>query len=228
MYDRFLAPSGRSFAEWAGGERNWHPQPRRRWRSYEERGFATQSGKVELIPRFLERFGIDPRPTYTGPPYARPDVDDESAYPLQMLTGSRVLAYMGSTLRQARRLRAMHPDPTVEIHPETADLHGIGDGDWVVIERPEGSIRQRAKVTDDIRAGTVNVTGYWWDPVAQARPRPLGRLGVERQLHHAVGSGALELRGRSAPSGHALPRAAGPSDPSGRGGWSGDRGREVR
>ena len=170
MYDRFLAPSGRSFAEWASGERNWHPQPRRRWRSYEERGFATESGKVELIPRFLERFGIDPRPTYTGPPYARPDVDDESAYPLQMLTGSRVLAYMGSTLRQARRLRALHPDPIVEIHPETADLYGISDGDWVVIERPEGSIRQRAKITDDIRAGTVNVTGYWWDP--SRRPGP--------------------------------------------------------
>jgi anaerobic selenocysteine-containing dehydrogenase len=40
----------------------------------------------------------------------------------------------------------------------------------VVIERPEGSIRQRAKITDDIRVGTVNVTGYWWDP--SRRPGP--------------------------------------------------------
>ena len=62
---------------------------------YRERGFATASGKVELIPHFFERFGIDPRPTYTGPPYALPDVPDEAEYPLQMLTGSRVAACTG-------------------------------------------------------------------------------------------------------------------------------------
>jgi anaerobic selenocysteine-containing dehydrogenase len=170
MFDRFLAPSGRSFREWTDGPRNWYAPKRDRWKSYEERGFATASGKVELVPPLLAEFGIDPLPTYTGPPYARPDVEREDEYPLQMITGSRVMAYMGSTLRQARRLAAIHPDPIVEIHPDTASALGIGDGDWVVIERPEGSIRQRARLTEGIERRTVNVTGYWWDPSRQPGP----------------------------------------------------------
>jgi thiosulfate reductase / polysulfide reductase chain A len=164
MFDRFLAPSGRTFHEWADGPQNWYSPKRERWKTYEERGFATTSGKVELVPYLLAEFGIDPLPTYTGPPYARPDVEDEDRYPLRMITGSRVMAYMGSTLRQARRLAAIHPDPIVEIHPETATAFDVRDGDWVVIERPEGSIRQRARVTDGIEPSTINVTGYWWDP----------------------------------------------------------------
>lgn len=166
MLDRFLAPSGRSFHQWADGEQNWDGPRRTTWRRYEEVGFATRSGKVELVPSLLADFGIEAQPVYTGPPYARPDVADETAYPLQMITGSRVMALMGSTLRQARRLREIHPEPLVEIHPATAAEYGIGEGDWVAIERPEGMIRQRARLTDGIERRTVNVTGYWWEPDA--------------------------------------------------------------
>jgi thiosulfate reductase / polysulfide reductase chain A len=183
MFDRFLAPSGRTFQDWADGERNWYFPARDRWKNYEQRGFATTSGKVELVPRFLERFGIDPLATYTGPPYARRDVDDEDEYPLQMITGSRVIAYMGSTLRQARRLRSLHPDPTVEIHPETAARYGINDGDWALIERPEGAIRQRAVLTDGIEPHTINVTGYWWDPTRKPGP---GLSGVWEANANAI------------------------------------------
>jgi anaerobic selenocysteine-containing dehydrogenase len=164
MLDRFLAPSGRSFRDWSDGESNTYLPENPKYQKYKERGFATLSGKVELVPSFLEKFGIDPRPVYTGPPYARPDVDDEAAYPLQMLTGSRVLEFMGSTMHQARKMRARHPEPLVQINPQTAGEHGIADGDWVEIARPEGSIRQRASVTDAIRPGTINLASYWWDP----------------------------------------------------------------
>ncbi len=164
MLDRFLAPSGRSHREWADGESNSFIPGERKFCKYREHGFATASGKVELIPHFLEQFGIDPRPVYTGPPWALPDVDDESRYPLQMLTGSRVLEFMGSTMRQAKKMSSRHPEPLVEIHPDTAAKYAIHDGDWVEISRPEGAIRQRAAVTDAIRPGTINLAGYWWDP----------------------------------------------------------------
>jgi thiosulfate reductase/polysulfide reductase chain A len=169
MMDRFLAPSGRTFQEWADGDRNWH-RPTRTWKTYEQRGFATASGKVELIPSLFTEFGVEARPIYTGPPYAIPDVDNEADYPLQMITGTREAALQGSTLRQARRSREMFPDPIVEIHPDTAARHGIADGDWVVIERPEGSIRQRARLTDGIESGTIGVAGYWWDPTRKPGP----------------------------------------------------------
>jgi anaerobic selenocysteine-containing dehydrogenase len=170
MFDRFLTPSNRSFRDWADGECNWYYPMRETWRGYEQHGFATRSGKVELIPSLLAEFGIDPRPTYTGPPYARPDVDNEEEYPLQLITGSRVMTFMGSTMRQARRLRALHPEPLVEIHPKTAARYSIAEGEWVLIERPEGSIRQRALLTDGIEVNTVNAAGYWWDPTRKPGP----------------------------------------------------------
>ena len=190
MLDRFLAPSGRSFEEWAASEANFYFPEDRGFKKYEKHGFATPSGKVELIPSFFEKFGVDPRPVYTGPPYARPDVDEEDAYPLQMLTGSRVLAFMGSTMRQAHKMRKRHPEPLLEIHPDTAAQHGIDDGDWVWIERPEGRVKQRASVTDGIRPGTINLAGYWWDPTRGPGP---DLSGVWEANANAITPSAVEL-----------------------------------
>jgi thiosulfate reductase / polysulfide reductase chain A len=173
MFDRFLAPSGKSFKEWSESEQNWFI-PQRHFKKYEQHGFATKSGKVELIPSLLTEFGIDPLPTYTGPPYAVPDVDDEQAYPLQMITGSRVMTFQGSTMRQARRLRDIHPEPRVDLHPDTAARYGIEEGDWVIIERPEGSIRQRARFTTGIEVNTINLDGYWWYPTRKPGPELSG------------------------------------------------------
>jgi anaerobic selenocysteine-containing dehydrogenase len=173
VLDRFLAPSGRTFAEWADGPQNWHVAERS-WRTYEQTGFATRSGKVELVPSLLERLGVDPLPTYTGPPYCEPDVDDEDRYPLAMLTGSRVAGLQASTLRQSRRLHRLFPEPLVDLHPDTAARHGITDGDWVIVERPEGRIRQRAHLTDAIRPDIINVAGYWWEPTTPPGPELSG------------------------------------------------------
>lgn len=164
MLDRFLAPSGRTHREWGEQGAACYLPASRDYKKYEQRGFATASGKVELVPSFFEKFGVEARPIYTGPPYAQPDVDDEDAYPLQMLTGSRVLEFMGSTMRQSRKMSARHPEPLMDIHPDTAAQYGVRHGDWVEIARPEGAIRQKARLTDGIRPGTINLAGYWWDP----------------------------------------------------------------
>ena len=71
MLDSFLAPSGRTYQEWADGETN-HFFTRPRWRKYEEQGFATPSGKVELVPSLFAKLGVDPSPVYTGRPTASP------------------------------------------------------------------------------------------------------------------------------------------------------------
>jgi len=169
MLDLFLEPSGRSFAEWADAPVNHH-FVRPKWRKYEEQGFATPSGKVELVPSMFDQLGVDSSPEYTGPPYAVSDGDPKD-YPLQMIPGSRVRELTASNLRQSARLKRIHPEPICDIHPLTAEAHGISDGDWVLIERPEGSIRQKAHVTDGIRPDTLNPDGYWWEP-SEAQNEP--------------------------------------------------------
>jgi anaerobic selenocysteine-containing dehydrogenase len=88
-----------------------------------------------------------------------------------MIPGSRVRELTASTLRQASRLNRIHPEPVCDIHPETAAEKDIADGDWIEIERPEGVIRQRARLSDGIRQDTINPDGYWWEP-SEARYEP--------------------------------------------------------
>lgn len=165
MLDRFVAPSGKTYRDWADGPTNYHfAAPR--WRKYEEDGFATASGKIELVPSLFEKLGVNPLPTYEGPPYAAPDVENEADYPLQMIPGSRFIETTASRLHPIARLRKIHPEPIVDIHPETGARYGINDGDWVLIERPEGVIRQKARLSQNMRPDTVHPDGYWWEPAA--------------------------------------------------------------
>jgi anaerobic selenocysteine-containing dehydrogenase len=168
MLDRFLAPSGRTYRDWADGPIN-HNFPKPRWRKYEQQGFATRSGKVELVPSLLAELGVDPSPRYTGPPYAEADAPAEE-FPLQMIPGSRYRELTASNLRQSARLKKIHPEPLCDIHPDTAAAHGIVDGDWVEIERPEGTITQRARVHEGIRPDTIHPDGYWWEPSVAPGP----------------------------------------------------------
>ena len=164
MYDKFLEPAGVTFSELMSRDEHWYfPTPK--LRKWEEKGFATFSGKVELIPSLFKKLGYDPLPRYEEPPrssISTPELARE--YPLVLTSGSRLRPYTHSCYRQIDRLRRVHPDPLLEIHPETAARLGINDGDWVNIETPEGRIRQKVKLTDSIDPRVVHADGYWWYP----------------------------------------------------------------
>jgi anaerobic selenocysteine-containing dehydrogenase len=136
-----------------------------RYRKYEEGGFDTPSGKVELRCSTLESMGYDPLPYCAEPPespLSTPDLYKE--YPLIITTGGRILGYFCSENRQIKSLRKLNPDPIMEIHPDTAAGLGIKSGDWVWIESLRGRIKQRAKLTDGIHPKVVHAQHGWWFP----------------------------------------------------------------
>ncbi len=160
--DYVLAPSGMKWKEFA--EVGFLQAPLR-YRKYEEEGFKTPSGKVELYSSILESWGFDPLPSYVEPPetpYSRPDLAEK--YPLILTTGARSPYFFHSEYRQLSSLRELQPDPQVEIHPETAAALDIKDGDWVWIEAPRGRIKQRAKLTRGIHPKVVSAQHGWWFP----------------------------------------------------------------
>jgi anaerobic selenocysteine-containing dehydrogenase len=145
-------------------EKGFHKVPFR-YRKYEDRGFATPTGKLELYATRLEAMGYDPLPDYREPPespVATPEVAKD--FPLVLTTGARIPFFFNSEHRQLKALRKAHPDPIVEIHPDTARPFGIEGGDWVWIETLRGRIRQRARVTDEIDPRVVHVEHGWWFP----------------------------------------------------------------
>ena len=136
-------------------------------------GFATPSGKFELYSNVLKELGYDPLPFYEEPaesPISTPEIARE--YPFILITGGRFMPQFHSEHRQfGMGLREQHPEPLVDIHPDTAMALGIADGDWIYIETRRGRIKQKAKFNTGIHPKVINVEGHWWFP-EQPAPEP--------------------------------------------------------
>ena len=148
-------------------ERGFH-QPAFRYEKYKDGGFKTPTGKIELYATRLEAMGYDPLPYYQEPPespLATPEVAKN--FPLVLTTGARISFFFNSEHRQLKQLRKAHPEPLVEIHPDTAEPLGIKNGDWVWIETLRGKIRQKARVTEEIDPRVIHVEHGWWFPEEQ-------------------------------------------------------------
>lgn len=136
-----------------------------KYRKYVHDIFATPSGKVELFSSMLEELGYNPLPQYEEPfesPLSTPELAEE--YPYILITGGKVRAFYHSEFRQIISARRKHPDPLVQIHPDTAQELSITDGDWIAIETPVGSIKQRAKVDPGIHPKVIHAEHGWWFP----------------------------------------------------------------
>ena len=136
----------------------------KQYRSYATKSLETPSGKVEIYSNQLKEWGVAPLPAYHEPPetpYSDPELAKE--YPLIVTTGKSA-PFRHSGGRQMITLRGMHPEPMVNIHPETADKLGIKEGDWVYIETKRGRIRQKAYLTTGIDPRVVGADYAWWFP----------------------------------------------------------------
>lgn len=138
------------------------PVPSRPAKYYEQAGFQTPSGKVEICSSILAKHGHDPLPVYKEPaesPVSKPQLAD--SYPLVLTTGARMLPFTHSQFRNIPQLRQLMPDPLVDINPVDADVRGIKSGDIVMIVSPRGSIMMKAHVTDTILPGVVSLPHHW-------------------------------------------------------------------
>lgn len=136
-----------------------------KYRKYEDGGFKTPTGKIELYSTRLAEMGYAPLPSYEEPPespLSRPDVATD--YPLVLTTGARISNFFNSEHRQIEKLRKAHRDPIAEIHPATAARYGIKDRDWMWIETRRGRIKQRARVTTGIDPRVIAAEHGWWFP----------------------------------------------------------------
>ena len=133
-------------------------------KSYEESGFKTASGKVEIASSVLAEHGIDPLPVYresAESPISRPDLAKD--FPLVLTSGARVMAYTHSQFRNIKQLYQLMPNPLADINPSDAAPRGIKTGDNVKISSPRATITMKANVTDTILAGVISVPHHWPD-----------------------------------------------------------------
>jgi anaerobic selenocysteine-containing dehydrogenase len=179
LYDDILKPSGMSFSElqqkgWAYPPEGSPSCPYRRHekgllRPYKRPGFRTPTGRFELYATLREQWGLEPVPHHEEPPFtpvSRPDLAKD--YPLILSTGRRSPAFFHSEHRNIPWLRDIDPDPVVEIHPDTAASHGIGNGEWMYVENWMGRARFKAKLTPVVPKWMIMAAHGWWHPEKDA------------------------------------------------------------
>lgn len=132
-----------------------------RYRKYEQSGFATASGKLQLWSTPLQDAGYDPLPAYHA-------LEMEAAYPFRLTCG-KIVPYCHSQQRQLPSLRRRAPQPLAELAPDVATAAGVADGQRIVVATRSGSMRARARIVRTLAPGTVWAQYGWWDetePVA--------------------------------------------------------------
>ncbi len=162
VYDHCLKPVGLTFQELV---KQYGFFGNREYRRYEQFGFGTPSGKVELRSSIFQDLGLEPLPVYREPiwsPKGSPEL--AKRYPLIMITGSRFMPMYYSEQRQIEKARQKMPEPLVSINPHTAEELGLAQGDWCLISTPQGQIRMQVNISDAIHPRMADLHHGWWFP----------------------------------------------------------------
>ncbi len=86
----------------------------------------------------------------------------DEQYPF-VLTNGRLYGHWHTQTRTGRieKIRQMHPQPFIEIHPRDAANLGIRDNSWVEVRSRRGLARFPVTITKAIAPGTVFVPMHW-------------------------------------------------------------------
>ena len=132
------------------------------WAPFARGGFPTPSGRCEFYSERAAQAGFDPLPGYIPPrESAESDPARAQRYPLAFLSPP-ARNFLNSTFGNLPVAREPDAEPRVEIHPDDAGPRGIADGAWVRLHNDRGSLRLRARVTEDVRPGVVVAQSIWW------------------------------------------------------------------
>lgn len=192
-FDLLLKPSGLS---WEAFKEKRFLEAKKEYRRPEEGLFKTSSGKVEIYSEPLEKLGCSPMPRFDDLSRLRFHASGE--FPLLLFNGKEA-PYMLTGYRQVDFLRRMKPQPTVELHPDTARSLGLKEGEWVFIETKKGRIRQILALDPDLDPRLVYASFGWWFPEEegdhyQFRKSNLNVL-TDSDSPHDPETGSVELGG---------------------------------
>lgn len=165
--DWMLAPTGLTVSElrkFPAGYRveNIQKPP---YRKYEKTGFPTPSGKMEFRSGILEAAGIDSLPVYQEPalsPVSTPEVAID--FPLVLTAGARVPLLIHSRTFRMPWIKALQPEPVLDINPADARARCITPGDPVTLSTPRNRIWVLANLTEVVPPGVINIYHGYEDP----------------------------------------------------------------
>ena len=159
-----IKPSGVPF-ERLDDEQIVYATPPVQYRKYTESGFNTPSGKVAFYSQLFEKNGYSPIPSYTEPGGEPLDRKSQTEKGFSLLgTNRRPGLFVHTKFKNLAALSKSYPEPLAIIHVKDAADRGVAEGDMVEVTSPQGSIRLKAKLGEDMNPGLVLVDFGWGNP----------------------------------------------------------------
>jgi len=119
------------------------------------RGFFTSTGKVEFYnEKFAEKKDLTGRPIDPGPAYTPREWLPSEDYPLYLINWKEA-SHTHTRSQNNPLLVALKSSNPLRIHPDTAAKYGVANGDEIIVESPNGSVRAVAEVTRRIHPEVV-------------------------------------------------------------------------
>lgn len=140
------------------------PLPKQEPRKYEKGrlradgkpGFATPTGKVELVSTIQAKHGLGRLPEYRTP------IQPTARYPLKLINGARAPYITHSKTRgDAPYLLEIESMSTVDIHPDDAAKRGIREGDRITLTSAYGRAQAKARVSIIVPPGLLAMQYGW-------------------------------------------------------------------
>jgi thiosulfate reductase/polysulfide reductase chain A len=111
------------------------------------KGFATPSGKVEFVSRWLaDKTDFNGHPVDPLPVYVPRDWQPSPEFPLYLINWKEA-SHTHSRTQNNEWLLELKPSAPFILHPDTAVRHGIADGDEIIVESPHGQIQGKVKLS---------------------------------------------------------------------------------
>jgi anaerobic selenocysteine-containing dehydrogenase len=122
--------------------------------------FPTPSVRIEILSEeATRRWGVDALPTWTEP--VEWTGGGGSRFPLHLLTPTtknRIHSQFGNL----PSIRALDPEPVVQVAAEDARVRGLKPGDRARVFNDRGALTLRVCVDHGLRSGVVVVHNGWW------------------------------------------------------------------
>jgi ferredoxin-nitrate reductase len=123
---------------------------------------------ASITPEEYAAQRLDGRAWLRSAEWEAPPEEPTDEYPLRLMTGRTVYHFHTRTKTgRTSQLEAAAPEPWVELHPDDAADHGIGEGDLVRVESTRGSVTVPARL-DGLRRGEVFLPFHYGDQPANA------------------------------------------------------------
>ena len=118
--------------------------------AWEERVFATPSGKYELYSQEAKREGLSPIPQYI------PAMEGEIKYPLRLIT-----PHLKDSLH-SQHFAFIKEIPRVYINEATAEKYSLKEHGFAKVTSKQGSLRVKIVIDNNVGADLLMIYEGWW------------------------------------------------------------------